>query len=136
MADLSEGSDCGGYTYVLEYEDGPLSSTQLDLSVYEIQPDSDGSLKFAAKLEDTRAEGTHKLRIKCINGVEDLSEDARGVNGMYNHVYSNTIEVRINNPCRSSVVNDNAALAISDLIVPEGETSMDYSYAGPTNSIS
>ena len=76
-------------------------------------------MSFTTKMEEPRLEGTHKLRVKCINGVEDLSEGSRGNQGMYNWVYSDTLEVTIINPCKSTVVNDNAELNILDMVIPE-----------------
>ena len=50
MADLSYGAACGGYTYVLEYEEGPLIN-KADLSVYTILPSAPGSMSVTAMLD-------------------------------------------------------------------------------------
>ena len=76
------------------------------------------------------------LQIKCINGEEDKSQNARGDRGYYNHVYSNLVEITIRNPCKQSIVNNNANLIIRDLPIPEGQTSLAYTYEGPSDSVS
>ena len=51
-------------------------------------------------------------------------------------VYSQPVEMIIINPCLNSTVNMDGALVINELIVPEGQTSLEIINSGPTDSMS
>lgn len=103
MVDLDQGTACGGYTYEVEY--GPSGSlSNPDLSHYSVA----NSLAIEGTANTVEWIGTHYLRLKCINGQYDASPTARGVNGLFTHVYSNEIELNFSHPCANSVVNQDA----------------------------
>ena len=58
--------------------------------------------------------GTHTIIIKCTNGIEDNSADARGNNGLFDVVYSDPLEITITDPCFDSIVNSNSAFLIEN----------------------
>ena len=66
MENLSHGLKCGGYSYVLEYEEG--ESERIDLSLFTLEKQSDSTYMLSALLDNRRYEGIHRLRVKCING--------------------------------------------------------------------
>ena len=64
--------------------------------------------------------GTHTLRLKSTLGTPDASPGARGDAGLYNHVYSQPVELTILNPCLNSTVNEDGQLQINEINVPIG----------------
>ena len=66
MENLSRGLNCGGYSYIFEYEEG--ENEKIDLSLFTQEKQSDSTYMLTALLDDRRYEGIHRLRVKCING--------------------------------------------------------------------
>ena len=76
MENSSFGPDyCGGFTYTLVYESGPLSSAEL--RVYEIEPVSVNQHRIVGTLNDPIWFGRHVIRIRGINGRVRNRRDMR-----------------------------------------------------------
>lgn len=97
---------CGGYTHELLYVDGPALDPA-NLSHYSLIPQPDFLFNQAVQgsVEKVDWVGTHHLRIKNTLGTFNNATDARGKNGLYKTVYSETIRLLILDPCRNSTVN-------------------------------
>ena len=117
MESVEQGLGCGDYTYELEYVGGPLVAPDLSSLLTLVR----GASSY---LEGTATQtwyGTHSLRIKCTLGTLDTN-NPRGNNGLYASLYSNTIELVVNNPCGDPVFSSifDATLDITDMFIPLG----------------
>ena len=79
--------------------------------------------------------GTHRLRVKGTLGSYSALPDAKGVNGLYQTVYSAPIELTVLDPCRNSTLRSIDPL-VTELAVPEGKGLIKQLINGPTDSIS
>lgn len=61
---------------------------------------------------------------------------ARGENGLFKSVFSQKIELKINNPCMKSVVNGDGSFVIESMKVPIGQSLLTLILPGPTNTVS
>ena len=144
MQNAEYGIGCGGFTYALEYLSGPLIGTSVvhtntytvggvaDYAVGESMTGTPMEMEWlGATIYDS---GTHQYRLSCTNG-ETLTN--RGVNGLFNTVYSDPFEVTIVNPCLTSIVNNDKAFALADMVVPVGNTQeVSATYSRPSDSTS
>ena len=80
--------------------------------------------------------GTHYYRIKSTLGTYDPDPNSRGNNGLYGTVYSDPVPVTIINPCMNSTVNSDEGMLVEEIFVPINKTEWDWTYEGPTNSMS
>ena len=130
MRDLTLGTECGGFTYTLEYISGPISNPSIpagaDLSLY-----TDLGGVFSGIVETFDWVGTHLLRLKCTNGNRDnFSMRNRGTQGLFNSVYSQPIELIIEDPCEFTRVNP---VLVNDMFMPFGQTMLTSQISGPSN---
>ena len=141
MIDLSQGDLCGGYTHELIYESGPMldpnfGSSAADFSPFSLIELSVTRVDMKGAVQDFSWLGAHTIYIKSTNGAKDLSVTARGDQGLFRSVSSQTLVINIINPCLTSVVNGDGNLILEDMVVPNGQTLLDLTYNGPTDSAS
>ena len=86
-------------------------------------------------MTDTDWVGTHTLRLRCINGIYDPTA-VRGNFGQYEHVYSDTFELELLNPCYNSESGIQLSFNIEDMTVPLGEDRLETNQPGPMDEIS
>ena len=140
---------CGGYTYELIYEDGPLLGTGIDhTSTYTLtnNPDLTNDEKLSGEpltqdwLDSLFVEGTHTFSLNCTNGMADYSANARGIDGLFHSVMSDQFQITIINPCVYSIVNHDQVYwgaSPPELTVPVGDTVLTSStYSGPKDWMS
>ena len=133
MVDKTFGTDCGGFTYTLEYLSGPLKDDSepqgADLSFYtDIGRTITGTMGYIQMV------GAHEMRLKCTLG--DSNNNAmkdRGRDGLFESVYSDNITVTVINPCETSIVS---SMRVQSMTMPKGQTLLTAEYGGPSDSAS
>ena len=120
MENESEGDEfCGGFTYELVYESGPLKDATADLSFYDIEANGNSQHLITGTVQLDKWIGTHQFVIRGTNGAYNRSANARGVNGLFNSVDSDPFTIDITNPCQDTILDPNRQLDIpSSLSVP------------------
>ena len=121
MKDLDNALDCGGYTYEMQYLDGPLADNPPDLSsLYTIEGVTADESAMKGLITDLSLIGTHTFALNCINGqFDDVS--GRGLMGFYNSVLSSPITVTITNPCEDPTQSGVLPITLADLVIPQGD---------------
>jgi hypothetical protein len=102
MIDETFGANyCGGYTYELEYLDGPFKDQKgLVLSTYtQFVEEDKGIVTYTGISEDANWIGVHYMSIKSTLGSKDTSTNARGVKGLYNSYSSEPFSVIVSHNC-------------------------------------
>ena len=95
MIDDLNGTDCGGYSYEMEYISGPFAENSINFPTLLTYVNSNPSY-MEGEAADPSWEGTHEMRLKCTIGTFDTGSP-RGHNGLFNTVFSAKISMQISN---------------------------------------
>ena len=134
MVDQTNGATCGGYSYELDYfNTGPLyagiAPSLTDFSVTST-PSITGTITSRTWI------GKHPLRLKCTLGSPDASTSARGNAGLFHSVFSAPVDLILNDPCLTSIVNKDKQIVEYELTVPAGNSAEIVKVSGPNDSVS
>ena len=125
---MTVSMDCGGVFYELDYLSGPSGVAS------EIEILTQSSM-LAADLDTREWLGSHQLRITGFNGLKD-EDSPYGNQGVFNSIQSQTVTIKIEDPCKSTQIDTFSAGFPESIMVPLGQSQEIIELTGPKNSVS
>ena len=134
MENLSQGRNCGGYTYVPEFVNSTFEVDFFDY--YSTTPVGNFLAIQGALTEKFWTAQPNYIRVRCYNGKPDDSADARGDGGLFSFVYTEPLTLIMTDPCVTSVVNFWFSPFPDEIRVPMYSVREVEEFDGPVDSAS